>query len=148
MELRSIIAPLAARSSGVCVHPLGLRKGEVLALHKARIKRFEAQPLTKEEAQRFLTTIKGHHLEAIYLIAILLGPRQDEILGPYSGSKTVLSRFSLHLLRLPEHTQRRHLAAEMPPLFVQTYFMLNDQLPSASTSQKQGTLSKSTTASP
>ena len=36
---------------------------------------------TKEEALRFLDTVKGHRLEAIFTVALALGMREGEILG-------------------------------------------------------------------
>ncbi|HLH70450.1 MAG TPA: site-specific integrase, partial [Candidatus Dormibacteraeota bacterium] len=42
---------------------------------------YEAQPMTVEEARRFLVAIRGHRLEALYVVALALGLRQAEILG-------------------------------------------------------------------
>jgi integrase len=38
-------------------------------------------PLTKLEAQQFLASVKGHRLEALYLMTLLLGLREGEVLG-------------------------------------------------------------------
>jgi integrase len=46
-----------------------------------RVERFEIQPLTPDEARRFLASIKGHRLEALYSVALTLGLRQGEALG-------------------------------------------------------------------
>lgn len=42
---------------------------------------FTAQPLTYGQAQQLLATVKGDRLEALYRIALGLGPRKGEILG-------------------------------------------------------------------
>lgn len=41
----------------------------------------EIQPLTEEQAQKLLTTIKGHRWEALYTLALATGLRRGEILG-------------------------------------------------------------------
>lgn len=41
----------------------------------------EVQPLTPEEARRFLDSIRGNRLEALFTVAISLGLRQGEALG-------------------------------------------------------------------
>lgn len=46
-----------------------------------RIEHYQVYPLTKEEARTFLDSIRGHHLEVLYLLALLLGLRQGELLG-------------------------------------------------------------------
>lgn len=46
---------------------------------KPRAKRWE--PLPDTEVDRILAGIKGHRLEALFAIAIMMGPRQGEILG-------------------------------------------------------------------
>ena len=43
--------------------------------------RRETQPLTVEETRRFLASVQGDRLEALYLVAAMLGMRQGEILG-------------------------------------------------------------------
>jgi integrase len=42
---------------------------------------FKAQPLTTVQAQQLLDTVQGDRLEALYRIALGLGPRKGEILG-------------------------------------------------------------------
>lgn len=42
---------------------------------------FTAEPLTPGQAQRLLETVTGHRLEALYRLALGLGPRKGEILG-------------------------------------------------------------------
>ena len=46
-----------------------------------RVDAYEAQPLTKEEARRLMDALKGHRLEALYLMTLLLGLRRGEVLG-------------------------------------------------------------------
>jgi integrase len=46
-----------------------------------RIEQQEIQPFSREEAQRFLTAIKGDRLEALYTVALTMGLRQGEALG-------------------------------------------------------------------
>lgn len=46
-----------------------------------RVEQQEIQPFTREEAQRFLETIKGDRLEALYAVALTMGLRQGEALG-------------------------------------------------------------------
>jgi integrase len=41
----------------------------------------EVQPLTPEEARRFLDSIRGNRLEALFTVAISIGLRQGEALG-------------------------------------------------------------------
>jgi integrase len=54
----------------------------VVSLTKApRIERKEVEPLTLEEAHRFLAAIKGDRLEALYTAVLAVGIRQAEALG-------------------------------------------------------------------
>ena len=46
-----------------------------------RIPHAEVEPLTPEQARRFLTAVKGDRLEALYHAALALGLRQGEALG-------------------------------------------------------------------
>jgi integrase len=46
-----------------------------------RAKKYEIEPLTLEEARTFLDSLKGHRLEALYVITLLLGLREGEVLG-------------------------------------------------------------------
>jgi integrase len=43
--------------------------------------RTEVQPLTPEDAARFLDAIRGDRLEALYTVALSLGLRRGEVLG-------------------------------------------------------------------
>lgn len=46
-----------------------------------RVERYEIQPLVPDEARRFLRSINGHRLEALYSVALTMGLRQGEALG-------------------------------------------------------------------
>jgi integrase len=46
-----------------------------------RIEPFKVQPLTREEARQLLAALKGHRLETLYLMALLLGLREGELLA-------------------------------------------------------------------
>src|SRR5579859_6453547 len=46
-----------------------------------RKQRFEIQPLTMEQMQILLATIRGHKWEALFTLALATGMRQGELLG-------------------------------------------------------------------
>jgi integrase len=46
-----------------------------------RVSRREGRTLTPEEARRFLEAVRGHRLEAAYIVALALGLRRGEVLG-------------------------------------------------------------------
>jgi integrase len=46
-----------------------------------RVEQHQAKPLTKDEARKLMDALKGHRLEALYLMALLLGLRRGEVLG-------------------------------------------------------------------
>lgn len=46
-----------------------------------RASRYEIRPFTSDEARRFLASIKGDRLEALYSVALTMGLRQGEALG-------------------------------------------------------------------
>jgi len=46
-----------------------------------RVERYEIQPLTPPEARQFLTSLRGHRLEALYSVALAIGLRRCEALG-------------------------------------------------------------------
>ena len=48
----------------------------------------EVQPLTPEEARRFLDSIRGNRLEALFTVAISVGLRQGEALGLVGATST------------------------------------------------------------
>jgi integrase len=46
-----------------------------------RIERYEIKAWTRQQARTLLDSVKGHRLEALYVIALLLGLREGEVLG-------------------------------------------------------------------
>jgi integrase len=44
-------------------------------------KRYEIQPLTEQQAKRFLQAVHGHKLEALLTVALVTGMRRGELLG-------------------------------------------------------------------
>jgi integrase len=46
-----------------------------------RRKRFEIQPLSLEQAQQLLQAARGHHSEALFVLALATGMRRGELLG-------------------------------------------------------------------
>ncbi len=46
-----------------------------------RKERYEIKPLTEEQAQTFLTVIRGHKWEALYTLALATGMRRGELIG-------------------------------------------------------------------
>ena len=46
-----------------------------------RVEPYEIRPLTPVETRRFLESVKGHRLEALYSVALSMGLRQGEALG-------------------------------------------------------------------
>ncbi len=50
-------------------------------VHPPRISAYDAHNLTVEEANRLLGAVRGDRLEALYLVSLLLGLRQGEVLG-------------------------------------------------------------------
>ncbi len=46
-----------------------------------RTKHYEIQPLNEEQIQRFLTTVEGHRLEALFVLALATGMRRGEIMA-------------------------------------------------------------------
>jgi integrase len=60
----------------------GLVSRNVAALvPRPRVERFEIQPLTREEARRFLDVAREDRLGALYSVALTMGLRQGEALG-------------------------------------------------------------------
>lgn len=69
----------------------------------------EVQPLTQQEARRFLESIRGNRLEALFTVAISIGLRQGEALGlRWSDvdfeAGTLRIRYALQRLKAP-HAQ-------------------------------------------
>ena len=87
-----------------------------------RVEQFEIQPLSPDEARRFLTSIKGDRLEALYSVALTMGLRQGEALGlrwqdidlemGYLRVSKQLQRFDgkLHLVEPKTKRSRRSIA--------------------------------------
>ncbi len=77
----------------------------IAALAKpARVERKEVEPLTLEEAQRFLAAIRGDRLEALYTAALAVGIRQSEALGLRWQDVNLDSgevRLDVQLVRMP-----------------------------------------------
>ena len=48
---------------------------------KPKVERKPINPLTPDEARKFLAAIRGHRLEALFTVALALGLRQGEALG-------------------------------------------------------------------
>jgi integrase len=57
------------------------RNVAMLADPPALDKRHRVEPLTPEDARRFLAVVSGHRLEALYSVAIAVGLRRGEALG-------------------------------------------------------------------
>lgn len=51
------------------------------AVTPPRVKRYEIQPLSPEQVQRFLAAAAGHRLEALFVLALATGMRRGEILA-------------------------------------------------------------------
>jgi integrase len=98
----------------------------IAALAKpARVERKEVEPLTLEEAHKFLAAIKGDRLEALYTAALAVGIRQSEALGLrwqdvdlHTGEVRLdvqlvrlPGRFSLERLKTPASRRRFYLPA-------------------------------------
>lgn len=46
-----------------------------------RVEQYEINPMSPEDARRFLTSVRGDRLEALYSVALTMGLRQGEALG-------------------------------------------------------------------
>ena len=90
-----------------------------------RIEQHKVHPLTKEEARRLLDAVRGHRLEALYLLALTLGLREGELLGLLIVSidlerETVtvdgaLIRKEKKLIRVPPKTKSSIRTLPLPP---------------------------------
>jgi integrase len=95
---------------------------------KPRIERKPVNPLTPDEARRFLTAIRGHRLEALFSVALALGLRQGEALGLRWDdvdfeARTLrvnnqLQRIDHKLTLVPPKTAKSRRTLVMPPLIV------------------------------
>jgi integrase len=89
-----------------------------------RVEQFEIQPLTPDEARRFLASIKGDRLEALYSVALTMGLRQGEALGlrwkdidlemGYLRVSKQLQRFNGKLQLVEPKTRRSRRSLAMP----------------------------------
>jgi integrase len=71
----------------------------------------EVQPLTPEQARRFLDSIRGNRLEALFTVAISMGLRQGEALGLRwrdvdFEAGTLRIRYALQRLKGPKDAER------------------------------------------
>jgi integrase len=93
-----------------------------------RVERHEIKPFTPDEARRFLASIRGDRLEALYSVALTLGLRQAEALGLRwedidldRGQLTVskqLQRIDRMYKLVDPKTSRSRRSLAMPPLLV------------------------------
>jgi integrase len=58
-----------------------VRRNVARLVQPPRREQHEIQPLTPDEARRFLAAVSGHRLEALFTVALTLGLRQGEALG-------------------------------------------------------------------
>lgn len=96
---------------------------------RPRIQRKPIQPLTPDEARRFLAAIHGHRLDALFSVALALGLRQGEALGlrwddiNFSvGTLRVshqLQRIDAKLTLVPPKTERSRRTLVMPTMIVE-----------------------------
>lgn len=80
LTVRNIRAVLRrALNNAIAWRLVEYNAAQVVTLPKAEKQRTGSLEL--EQVQKFLAVVKGHRLEALYLIAVVLGLRQGEILG-------------------------------------------------------------------
>ena len=90
-----------------------------------RVERYEIHPLTPDEARRFISSTKGHRLEALYSVALTIGLRQGEALGlrwqdidlqlGYIRVNKQLQRIDGTLQLVEPKTQRSRRTIVVPP---------------------------------
>jgi integrase len=95
---------------------------------RPRLERKPINPLTPDEARRFLAATKGHRLEALFSVALALGLRQGEALGLRwedidlaAGTLRVchqLQRVDGRLVLVPPKTAKGRRTLVMPRLIV------------------------------
>jgi len=95
---------------------------------RPRIQRKPINPLTPDEAKRFLAAIRGHRLEALFSVALALGLRQGEALGLRwedidfgAGTLRVshqLQRIEGKLTLVPPKTEKSRRTLVMPSMIV------------------------------
>jgi integrase len=96
---------------------------------RPRVERKPINPLTPEEARRFLTAIKGQRLEALFSVALALGLRQGEALGlrwtdiDFAAHtlqiRHQLQRINGRLTLVPPKTNKSRRTLVMPPLIAE-----------------------------
>jgi integrase len=96
---------------------------------RPRIERKRINPLTPDEARKFLAAIRGHRLEALFSVALALGLRQGEALGLRwddinfsAGTLRVshqLQRIDTRLTLVPPKTEKSRRTLVMPELIVE-----------------------------
>ena len=84
-----------------------------------RRQRFEIQPLSTEQAEKLISTVRGHRWEALFILALVTGLRRGEILGLKWQDIDFVSG-TLHvrriLSRVPTKTPgRTHVYVEAEP---------------------------------
>ena len=95
---------------------------------RPRIDRKPVNPLTPDEARRFLAAIRGHRLEALFSVALGMGLRQGEALGLRwddidltAGTLRVrhqLQRVDGRLVLVPPKTTKSRRTLVLPPLIL------------------------------
>ncbi|HVC35058.1 MAG TPA: site-specific integrase, partial [Chloroflexota bacterium] len=88
----------------------------------------QINPLTPDEARRFLTAVRGHRLEALFSVALALGLRQGEALGLRWADidfeintlrvRNQLQRIDGRLVLVPPKTDKSRRTLVMPPMIV------------------------------
>lgn len=96
---------------------------------RPRVQRKPINPLTPDEARRFLAAIRGHRLEALFSVALALGLRQGEALGLRwqdidfsAGTLRVshqLQRIDTKLTLVPPKTERSRRTLVMPAMITE-----------------------------
>jgi integrase len=84
-----------------------------------RKERFDIKPLTEEQAQAFLATVRGHKWEALFTLALATGMRRGELIGlkwQDINFKTGTLQVVRVLTRVPTKSpEREHVYTEAEP---------------------------------
>jgi integrase len=96
---------------------------------RPRIERKAINPLTPDEARRFLAAVRGHRLDALFSVALALGLRQGEALGLRwedidfsAGTLRVsyqLQRIEGKLTLVPPKTEKSRRTLVLPSMIVE-----------------------------